>query len=214
MAVAYLIGYRTEPGMAIAHREVMSEGLGHLQRHGLQAVLLDAIVGADAGTLAFSINFANHAEFVAGYQKVQADETFQQYFAQAATRATAHQVEATVWVDADPSFTPSADRPLGVLAATQWRARPGRAAAFAEHVGSGVPHLERLGATVRVLQTMYGTHPYTTAIVTSFHDLDGWAAHVDSLGSDAQWQEFWAGIAADPSADVVRSGVYLVDTGG
>jgi hypothetical protein len=59
------------------------------------------------------------------------------------------------------------------------------------------------------MQSVNGLHPNTVLIPVTFADLDAWAAYSDALATDEQWQAFWAGVMADPTADLLRAGVYV-----
>ncbi len=209
MAVAYVMTFRTEPGRADDHRAAMTAALGHLRRLGVAGILLEPIAGADIGSLGMSLNFANYAEFATMFQKVNADQAWQEFLAEAQGDDTDTQTEASLFQDMDAGFQPAADRPLGVIAATQWRTRHGHAPQFLAHVEAAIPHIHRLGGTTRVMQSVNGLHPNTVMIPVGFADLDAWAAYSDALAVDDQWQAFWAGVMTDPSADLVRAGVYL-----
>jgi hypothetical protein len=121
----------------------------------------------------------------------------------------AAQVESSLFSDFDPSFQPDPDRPLGAVLAIQWRAKAGRFADFAQRVTDSVPHIERLGGRLRAMQSVIGVHPMTMLISIGFETLDGYGAYADTSAADAEWQAFWGGFMADPSADIVRSGLYL-----
>jgi hypothetical protein len=118
-------------------------------------------------------------------------------------------VESSVFSDLDTTFQPSTDRPLGVILATQWRARPGRLADFVANVMTSTPHIERMGGLPRTMQSVIGAHPMSMLLTTTFADLDAYGEYTDKLASDQQWQDFWAGAMADPSAELIRSGVYM-----
>ncbi len=209
MAVSYVSTWRTEPGKFNEHLEGMTEALGHLRRLGLQAVLLQSIAGSDAGTMSHSVNFANYAAFATDFQKLNADPEWQEFYSDVMRKGPAVEVEASLFQDVDASFQPAADRPLGVIAATQWRPLHGRGADFLAQVEAGLQHVQRLGGTARVMQSVNGLHPNTVLIPVTFADLDAWGAYSDSLAADEQWQEFWAGAMGDPTADLVRAGVFV-----
>ena len=115
-------GFRTTPGKLADHLAGAAEGLGHLRRLGLQAVNLQAIAGTDVGVIATSVNHASNADYAAGMQKVLADEQWQEFWMRVNSDAAAVEVESSLFVDIDATFQPSADRALGVVLATQWRA--------------------------------------------------------------------------------------------
>jgi hypothetical protein len=123
--------------------------------------------------------------------------------------AAALEVESSLFVDVDATFQPSPDRALGVLLGTQWRARPGRLMDFMGNVMTAIPHIERLGGQARVMQSLIGLHPLTLLVTTAFSDLDAYGVYADKTASDEQWQAYWMGVMADPTADLIRSGLYM-----
>ena len=209
MGVIALSGFRTEPGRLGDHLAAATEAVEHLRRLGLQAVNLQAVAGGDVGTVATSINYADNTAYVKGLQAILGDEAWQEFWGRAASGGSATQVESSLFSDVDPSFQPAADRPLGVVLATQWRARPGRLVDFMTNVATSIPHIERMGGTPRQMQCLIGAHPMTALITTTFADLDAYGEYSDTLATDDQWQSFWAGAMADPTADLLRTGLYL-----
>jgi hypothetical protein len=209
MGVIALSGFRTEPGRLEDHLAAAAEAVEHLRRLGLQAVNLQAVAGGDVGTVATSINYADNTAYVKGLQAILGDEAWQDFWGRAASGGSATQVESSLFSDVDPSFQPAADRPLGVVLATQWRAKPGRLVDFMTNVATSIPHIERMGGTPRQMQCLIGAHPMTALITTTFADLDAYGEYSDTLSTDDQWQGFWAGAMADPTADLLRTGLYL-----
>ena len=209
MGVIALSGFHTEPGRLEDHLAAAAEAVEHLRRLGLQAVNLQAVAGGDVGTVATSINYADNTAYVKGLQAILGDEAWQDFWGRAASGGSATQVESSLFSDVDPSFQPAADRPLGVVLATQWRAKPGRLVDFMTNVATSIPHIERMGGTPRQMQCLIGAHPMTALITTTFADLDAYGEYSDTLATDDQWQGFWAGAMADPTADLLRTGLYL-----
>jgi len=209
MAVVSVNGFRTAPGKLAEHLSAAAEALGHLRRLGLQAVNLQTVAGSDVGVIATSINYASNADYAAGLQKVIADEQWQEFWARVNASAPAVQVESSLFVDTDASFQPNPDRPLGVVLVTQWRARPGRLMDFMGNVTTAVPLIERMGGRPRVMQSLIGLHPMTVLVTTAFADIDAYGTYGDTIATDEQWQTFWAGAMGDPTADLIRSGLFV-----
>lgn len=209
MGVVSLNGFKTEPGRLADHLAASMEALGLLRGLGARAVVLQAVAGGDVGTIATTLNYADNADYVTSMQKIQADEKWQEFWLRASAGGSAVQVESSLLSDVDPGFQPDPDRPLGVVMATQWRAKPGRIADFMAKVIGSYEHIQRLGGTPRALQSVIGAHPMTTMVAVSFADLDAYGAYADRIASDAAWQEFWAGAMTDPTADMIRSGLYV-----
>lgn len=209
MGVVTLNGFRTEPGRLSDHLAATMEAHGHLTRLGLRAAVLQAIAGGDAGVVATIVNHESNAAHAAAVAKVQADPEWAEFWVKAGDGGSATQVESTILADVDPNYQPSPDRPFGVVVALQWRAKPGRTMDFMGNVIEALPHIERLGGSPRVMQSLVGSHPMTTMVSTAFTDLDAYGAYSDAVAHDTAFQEFWAGVMTDPTADVVRSGLYL-----
>jgi hypothetical protein len=184
------------------------EATEHLHKMELAAAPLQPIVGGDIGTLTMSVNYATNADWVAGTRKLQTDPGWQEFYRRAMGTGAATQVESTLFTDVDPGFE-AANRKLGTVMATQWRARPGRLMDFMAKVNESFAHVERLGGRPRAMQSVMGAHPLTILVSTAFDDLDACGAYADKLATDAGWQEFWMGALSDPTADLIRSGIYV-----
>jgi hypothetical protein len=209
MGVISLNGFKTEPGRLADHLAASMEALGLLRGLGAQAVVLQALAGGDIGTIATSINYADNADYATSMQKIQNDEKWQEFWVRAAAGASATQVESSLFTDVDPNFQPDPGRPMGAVMATQWRAKPGRIAEFVAKVMESYEHIQRMGGTPRALQSLIGAHPMTMLVAVTFENLDAYGAYADKTATDTGWQEFWAGAMADPTADMIRSGLYV-----
>jgi hypothetical protein len=209
MAVTSLNIFRTQPGKLAEHLATTAEAIGHFRRLGVHAMSLQAIAGGDIGSISTSIGCANNADWAKMMQTVGGDAAWQSFWSRVTSDPSAIQVESSLFADVDPNYQPSPDRPVGVILATQWRSRPGRMMDFMGNVMSSMPHVVRMGGSPRALQSVIGAHPMTTLVSVGFADLDAYGAYADKTASDEQWQAFWAGAMADPSADMIRSGLYL-----
>jgi hypothetical protein len=209
MAVVTLHGFETVPGQLANHMAASAEAHGHLTRLGIQAATLQSVAGSDAGTIATIVNYASNAAHAAAIQTIGADEAWGEYWLRVSAQGAAVPVESSILQDMDPNWQPSADRPLGVISGIQWRAKPGRTMEFAAQVAAAIPHIERLGGAVRTMQCLMGSHPMTVMVSTTFADLGAYGAYQDAVATDAGFQEFWAGAMTDPTADVVRTGLYM-----
>jgi hypothetical protein len=213
MGVVSIHSFRTEPGRLAEHTANSAEALEHLQRLGLQAMTMSPVAGTDVGTIATVVNYEDNAHHATSMVKVQGDSEWQKFWLRASSGGSATMVESSIYFDADPAWEPANDRPLGAMMATQWKAKDGRMAEFMSNVNSSLPHIKRLGGAPRVMMSMVGAHPMSVVVSVTFADLEAYGAYADALAGDAQWQEFWAGIGTDPTADLVRSGVYTVGAG-
>lgn len=209
MGMIELSRFETQPGHAAKHLALHMEALERLRGLGLRAMALQPLAGGDIGSLTMSINYADTADYVASLQKVEADSGWQDFYAGAMASGAAQQVESSFFTDLDPAFQPAGDRPLGVVLATQWRSRPGRMEDFVGKVVESTAHVARLGGLARPLQSVIGQHPMSMLVATTFADLDAYASYTDTLATDAGWQSFWADAMKDPSADLIRSGLYV-----
>ena len=62
---------------------------------------------------------------------------------------------------------------------------------FMGNVMTAIPHIERMGGQVRVMQSLIGLHPLTVLVTTAFGDLDAYGVYADKTASDEQWQSYW-----------------------
>jgi hypothetical protein len=209
MGVIALTRFESQPGHAGKHLELHLEALQRLRGLGMRAVAMQPLAGGDIGSLVMSINYADNADYASSMQKVQADEGWQSFYSGAMASGAAVQVESSLFSDLDPTFQPAADRPMGVLLATQWRSRPGRMEDFVGKVIESDAHVRRLGGVPRPLQSVIGEHPMSMLVPIAFADMDAYGAYADKLATDAEWQAFWGDTMKDPSADMLRSGIYL-----
>jgi hypothetical protein len=184
------------------------EATERLHGLGMAAAPLQAMAGGDIGTLTMSVNYASNADWVASAKTLQTDSGWQEFYRRAMGTGAATQVESSLFTDIDPNFQ-AADRKLGVILAVQWRARPGRLMDFLAKVTESFAHIERMGGRPRAMQSVIGAHPMTTLVSTAFDDLDAYGAYADTIATDADWQEFWMGALSDPTADMIRSGIYV-----
>lgn len=209
MGVISLAAFKTAPGRLEDHLALTVGATERLRGLGLAAIALQPIAGTDVGALAVAVNYASNADYTAALQKVQADAGWQQFYADAMKSKAAEQVESSLFADLDAGFQPDPGRPLGAVLTTQWRAKPGRLEEFLGRVHAAAPIIERMGGTTRVLQSIVGAHPMTIMIPNGFADLDAYGAYADTAAADAEWQQLWGEFMADPSADLVRSGIYV-----
>jgi hypothetical protein len=208
MAVVSLSSFRSEPGRNNEHMALHMEATERLHGMGIAAAPLQAVAGGDIGTLAMTVNHGSNADWVANLTKMQQDAGWQEFYGRAMDSGAATQVESSLFTDVDPNFE-AADRQLGVVLATQWSARPGRLMDFMAKVTESFAHIERMGGRPRAMQSVVGAHPMTTLVSTAFDDLDAYGAYADAVAADAAWQEFWLGALSDPTADMIRSGIYV-----
>jgi hypothetical protein len=80
---------------------------------------------------------------------------------------------------------------------------------FMGNVMTSFGHITRLGGAPRALQSVIGRHPMTVLVSIGFADMDAYGAYSDATAGDEQWQAFWAGVLSDPTADLIRSGLYV-----
>lgn len=209
MATITLSTFRSEPGRTVDHLALHMEAVERLRALGMAAVPMQPVAGSDVGTLSITISHANAAEWAANLGKLRTDADWQQFYMRAMAGGAATQTESSIFVDVDPDFD-QAGREFGCLLATQWRAVPGRGVDFMGKVAESMPIVQRHGGAPRAMQSIVGAHPMTTLVSTAFADLDAYGAYTDAISSDDEWLTFWAGAMSDPTADLIRTGVYTV----
>lgn len=209
MATITLATFRTEPGRAADHLALHMEATERLRSMGMNTVPLRPLAGSDIGTLTLTTAHADASDWATNMQKLQADPGWQEFYARAMASGAATQTESSIFVDVDAGFD-QAGRQFGCVLATQWRPLAGRGIDFMAKVGESMPIVRRLGGAPRAMQSAIGAHPMTTLVSTAFADLDAYGAYADAIAGDSEWQEFWIGATTDPTADLIRSGVYVV----
>ncbi len=210
MALTSVHLFRTMPGHLVEHRTRTDEARVLLQELGVTAVTIEPIAGTDANVLGTVVQYADNREYASTTQRIRADERWQAFYADAMSTGAAEPVESSLFQDLDPTHAPAADRPMGVIQATQWRPNPGRMGGFIEHVGMVTKHIERLGGSVRVMQSMFGAQPLTALVSVTFEDLDHFGEYGDKLAVDEQFQNAWGEVMTDPTAVLLRAGIYVV----
>lgn len=210
MGIATVHSFTARPGKDLELQALAEEGRQLLQGFGLMAATLTPIYGSEVNGVATVVNYADNRAHVDAIKKVQDDPGWQAFWARAVGAAAGELDEVSLYTDADPTFAVPTDRQLGALQYTQWSPVHGRLAGLIENIAQAKPHLERLGGAVRVLQCMAGKYPMTLTVSVGFEDLDHYAEYADKFAVDEQFQGYWAGVMADPTAVLVRSGLFQV----
>jgi hypothetical protein len=94
---------------------------------------------------------------------------------------------------------------MAVASISVWRARDGRQADFMANVATAKKIHERMGAKVRIWQTLFGPQTLTVGYVIEHRDWAAFADFTNKLQTDTEWQEFFTGALADPSADWLQN---------
>ena len=209
MAVTFLNGFRTNPGRLADHLASTAEAIGHLRRLDVQAFDMQPLTGTDVGTIVSATTHADNADWATSMQQVLADEGWQDFWGRVTSNPSAEQVESSLFADIDPTFEPATDRPLGVVSAFQWRPYPGRMVEFIGNIETATGHIERLGGYTRSMQSVIGANPLTMLVSIGHADLDSYGEFADKSQADEQFQAFWGEVMMNPSAELIRSGVYL-----
>lgn len=210
MGIISVTGYRPIGDGAVQLMELIEEGRALLQQKGLAAASMQHLAGSQPGSIAIIVNYSDTTEWAASVEQLQADEQWGEFYVRAMNTGCGEMIEQAIYSDLDPAFAPDQDRPLGAATVTQWQPRAGKGAAFVEHVMGAKGHLERLGGTVRVLQSIMNTVPLSFTVSVTFEDLAHLAEHNGKLAVDEQWAAYWADVMADPTAELVRTGTYKI----
>jgi hypothetical protein len=210
MGIATVHVFKARPGKDLELMALAEEGRQLLQERGLMAATLTPIFGSEVGGVATVVNYDDNRAHVDAIKKIEADQGWQEFWVRASGSAAGELDEVSLYTDTDPAFAIPSDRQLGALQYTQWSPRQGRLMGLIENIGQARPHLERLGGAVRVLNCMAGKYPMTLTVSVGFEDLDHYAEYADKFAVDEQFQAYWAGVMADPTATLIRSGLFRV----
>lgn len=213
MGVVSLYGFQTLPGKLEAHLAAAEEARQLLVELGQQAITVQTIAGSEVGTIGTLINHSDNLEWAKAYQSVMSNPKWLEFYMRISSQAIAELVETSVFQDVDPTFTPDPDRPLGVIVSAQWRPLPGKLSAFMDNVMTASGHFTRLGGAVRVVQCMMGKYPMSITVAVTYEDLEHMGEFQDKLAVDEQWNAFWGGVMANPTADVLRTQIAVTNRG-
>jgi hypothetical protein len=204
--------FKTIPGGFSRHVAIMLEGRDRLQKMGYRAGILRPVSGSESGALATVISYENAKAWAEGSTHINTDPDWMQFYAASADAGVAEQIEAALFSDVDPDFKPAAYGAQKVFRNTTWQPIPGKAAGLMESIQGFAPFIAKHGGSMRVMQCMEGTHPLTIGVSIGFDTLAAAGANLDSLNADPEFQAYWAGVMAHPTAHLVSAGTYqLVD---
>lgn len=210
MGIIAVNGYRPIGDKTVQLMELFEEGRALLQELDLAAASMQHLAGSEPGSVAMIVNYSDMTDWATATERLQADERWGEFFARAMGTGAGEMIEQAIYTDMDPTFTPAPDRPLGAANLTQWRPLAGKLPQFVEHVTGAKAHLERLGGTVRILQSIMNSHPMTFTVSVTFEDLAHLAEHSEKLAADEQWAAYWSDVMINPTADLVRTGTYKI----
>jgi hypothetical protein len=88
-----------------------------------------------------------------------------------------------------------------------WRPRDGHLPEFMANVATAKKIHERLGAKVRVWQTMFGGQPMSVGYVVEHGGWEEFGTFGAKLQADPEWQNFWSKALANPTADLLQNSV-------
>jgi hypothetical protein len=205
MGVLASYSFKTVPGGSSRHLAITLEGRDRLHKMGFRAGVLRPVMGAEAGMVATVIQFENAKAWGEGTKKITSDPDWMAWYGAAADEGVAEPVDSEMYLDVDPSFQPAAYGALKVFRNTQWLPLHGKAAGLMENITASLTHIKRHGGTPRVLQCIEGQHPMTLGVSVGFESLAAAGASLDAMNADPAFQAYWAGVMANPTAQLVRA---------
>jgi hypothetical protein len=94
-----------------------------------------------------------------------------------------------------------------VASVATWRPRAGKVQEFVASAATAKKIHERLGAKVRMWSSNFGGQPMTMGYVMEHRSWAAFGEFAEKMEKDNEWQVFWAGAAANPTADLVQNSV-------
>jgi hypothetical protein len=88
-----------------------------------------------------------------------------------------------------------------------WRPRDGHLQEFMANVATAKKIHERLGAKVRVWQSLFGGQAMSVGYVVEHAGWEAFGKFGAKLEADAEWQNFWGKAIANPTADLIQNSV-------
>jgi hypothetical protein len=88
-----------------------------------------------------------------------------------------------------------------------WRPREGHLQEFMANVATAKKIQERLGAKVRVWQSLFGGQSMSVGYVIEHSGWEAFGKFGAKLEADPEWQNFWAKAIANPTAELLQNSV-------
>ncbi len=95
---------------------------------------------------------------------------------------------------------------MPVVQRATWKPRPGKLQEFLGNVAQAKKILERLGARVRVMNQVVGTHSPCVLVIIESPDWKAFGERMEKMQTDQEWQAFFAKAGPNnpnPAADLV-----------
>ena len=90
-----------------------------------------------------------------------------------------------------------------------WRPRDGHLQEFLANVATAKKIHERLGAKVRVWQTMFGGQAMSLGYVIEHAGWEAFGKFGAKLEADAEWQAFWSKALANRTGELLQNSVVV-----
>ena len=205
MAVFAVHTWRPVSGRAADLVASMTRAGAILEANGAVTSIWQPIAGGDAGTLAFVDAYDDQVAYGRTMDAIRTSADFQAFWAEALADPSGTNIENYVMSDFDATEGLPTEISR-VLVTVVFRTTPGRLADHLAAQGTARSHLERLGARVRTVQAI-GRADGTIGTLLGFEDFTHYGEFGAKLAVDEQWMTFWGGLAADPPAVQVESGI-------
>lgn len=205
MAVFSIHTWRPVPGRAADLLGKMTRAGEILTDMGGAPSIWQAVSGAEAGTLTFSVGFEDEVAYGQTMAKMGTSADWQAFWAEALSDPSGVNVENYLLSDLDPTEGMPQDISK-VLYINEYRTVRGRLADHLNAQATARTHLERLGARVRSMRSI-GRGPGCITTLLGFDDFVAYGEFGAKFGVDEQWATFWMDLAADPPAEEVSSAV-------
>lgn len=207
MAVFAVHVYRPNPGRAFDMLGQMARAKVIFEANGAIVTTWQPLVGGDAGTVAFVDAYDGPGSYGRTMDAISKSSEWLALFAEINANPSAVNVENYSLTDLDSTLgLPTV--PSRVLHQVVHRPAAGRAIDFLTAQATGIGHLTRLGGQARGMRII-GRQSAGIATLIGFEDMIHYGEFGEKIGVDEQWTMFQAGLATDPPAEELESGVAV-----
>ena len=205
MAVFAVHVYRADKGRGNDMVATMLRAKTIFEANGAVVSLWQAQLGGVAGSVAFVDAYDGMGTYGRCMDAVAKSEDFQALVQEIITKPSGTNVENYRLEDLDATLgLPTVL--TTVLHQVVHRTIPGKAVAHLTATATAIGHLTRLGAQARAVR-MVGRGAGGIATLAAFEDFTHYGEFGEKLAVDEQWNSFYAGLASDPPAEEIESGM-------
>lgn len=212
MATLAVSAYSPVLGKEAQAAALLKESLEVMKGFGAQGHVSSLVLGGVQNTLSLVLEFEN-AEAYGGALDAAYADTGSQAFMDRGSQAQALVPAYSMDFTEIPGFEVPYDqiRSHGIIVSGLYRIHHGKHAQVHEWMRQGKEISEKLGATVRMLQSGASDPDGTTATMVYYPNFAAWTRHTAALAAHPEWKAYGEQVASKPPhAEFLRTTVTRV----